>query len=155
MGNASAPPDNVIGRRAAMATLADACATEIGCGLAALGNDIAYEELRPVETGLVMLQGRIGGDGAAFNLGEATVTRATVRIASGEIGFSYVLGRDHHKARLAALCDALWQNPQSREPVERHVLAPIKARRESERARQRAQTAATRVDFFTLARGED
>jgi len=138
-----------------MATLANARASEIACGLTALGNDIAYVELRPVETGLVMLQGRIGGDGAAFNLGEATVTRATVRIPSGEVGFSYVLGRDRYKARLAALCDALWQNPSSRESVERYVLAPIKAHQESERARQRAQTAATRVDFFTLVRGED
>jgi alpha-D-ribose 1-methylphosphonate 5-triphosphate synthase subunit PhnG len=102
-----------------------------------------------------MLQGRMGGDGAAFNLGEATVTRAAVRIPSGEVGFSYVLGRDRHKARLAALCDALWQNPSSREPLERHVLAPIRARHESERARQRALTATTRVDFFTLVRGED
>jgi len=142
-------------RRAVMATLADARASEIASGLAALGNDIAHEELRPVETGLVMLQGRMGGDGAAFNLGEATVTRATVRIPSGEVGFSYVLGRDRYKARLAALCDALWQNPSSRESVERYVLAPIKAHQESERARQRAQTAATRVDFFTLVRGED
>jgi alpha-D-ribose 1-methylphosphonate 5-triphosphate synthase subunit PhnG len=138
-----------------MATLADARASEIACGLAALGDDIAHVELRPVETGLVMLQGRIGGDGAAFNLGEATVTRATVRIPSGEVGFAYVLGRDRHKARLAALCDALWQNPAWREPVQRHVLAPIKARQESERARQRGQTAATRVDFFTLVRGEN
>ena len=142
-------------RRAVMATLADARASEIASGLAALGNEIAHEELRPVETGLVMLQGRMGGDGAAFNLGEATVTRATVRIPSGEIGFSYVLGRDHDKARLTALCDALWQNPSSRGALERHVLAPIKARLESERARQRALTAATRVDFFTLVRGED
>jgi alpha-D-ribose 1-methylphosphonate 5-triphosphate synthase subunit PhnG len=102
-----------------------------------------------------MLQGRIGGDGSAFNLGEATVTRATVRIPSGEVGFSCVLGRDHQKARLAALCDALWQNPVSRGAVERNVLAPIRARQESERARQRAQTAATRVDFFALVRGED
>jgi alpha-D-ribose 1-methylphosphonate 5-triphosphate synthase subunit PhnG len=155
MENESAPPDSVVGRRAAMATLADARASEIACGLAALGGDIAYVELRPIETGLVMLQGRIGGDGAAFNLGEATVTRASVRIPSGEVGFSYVLGRDHQKARLAAVCDALWQNPSCREPVERHVLAPIKARQESERARQRVQTAATRVDFFTLVRGED
>jgi alpha-D-ribose 1-methylphosphonate 5-triphosphate synthase subunit PhnG len=138
-----------------MATLADAPASEIACGLAALGNDIAHVELRPVETGLVMLQGRVGGDGAAFNLGEATVTRATVRIPSGEVGFSYVLGRDRHKARLAALCDALWQNPSWREPLERHVLAPIEARQKSERARQRELTAATRVDFFTLVRGEN
>jgi alpha-D-ribose 1-methylphosphonate 5-triphosphate synthase subunit PhnG len=155
MGDEIAQPDNVVARRVAMATLADARASEIACGLAALGNDIDHVELRPVETGLVMLQGRIGGDGAAFNLGEATVTRATVRIPSGEVGFSCVLGRDQQKARLAALCDALWQNPQSRDPVERNVLAPIQARQESERARQRAQTAATRVDFFALVRGED
>jgi alpha-D-ribose 1-methylphosphonate 5-triphosphate synthase subunit PhnG len=157
MGNEPGSPDSaaVIGRRAAMATLADARASEIANGLAALGDDIAHVELRPVETGLVMLQGRMGGDGAAFNLGEATVTRAAVCIPSGEVGFSYVLGRDRHKARLAALCDALWQNPSSREPLERHVLAPIRARQERERARQRALTAATRVDFFTLVRGED
>src|SRR5262249_37637635 len=142
MGNESVSPGNaaITGRRAAMATLAEARASEIARGLAALGDDIAHAELRPVETGLVMLQGRIGGDGAAFNLGEATVTRATVRIPSGEVGISYVLGRDRNKARLVALCDALWQNPSSREPLERHVLAPIKARQESERARQRALT---------------
>jgi alpha-D-ribose 1-methylphosphonate 5-triphosphate synthase subunit PhnG len=155
MENEIAQPANVVARRAAMATLADARASEIACGLTALGNDIDPVELRPVETGLVMLQGRIGGDGSAFNLGEATVTRATVRIPSGEVGFSCVLGRDHQKARLAALCDALWQNPVSRGSVERNVLAPIRARQESERARQRAQTAATRVDFFALVRGED
>lgn len=157
MRNDPTPPGNaaVAGRRAAMATLADARAAEIAAGLAALGDDIAHVELRPVEIGLVMLQGRIGGDGAAFNLGEATVTRATVRIASGEVGFSYVLGRDRDKARLAAICDALWQNPSTRAPLERYVLAPIKARQDDERAQRCAQTAATRVDFFTLARGED
>jgi alpha-D-ribose 1-methylphosphonate 5-triphosphate synthase subunit PhnG len=160
MRDDSATPDFAVhddvaaGRRAAMATLADARASEIAGGLAALG-ETAHVELRPVETGLVMLQGRIGGDGAAFNFGEATVTRAAVRIPSGEIGFSYVLGRDRDKARLAALCDALWQCPSTREPVENHVLAPIRARLDGERADQRAQTAATRVDFFTLVRGED
>ncbi len=56
-----------------------------------------------------MLRGRIGGDGAPFNVGEATVTRAAVQLASGETGFGYVLGRDREKARLVALCDALWQ----------------------------------------------
>jgi alpha-D-ribose 1-methylphosphonate 5-triphosphate synthase subunit PhnG len=157
MRNDPAVHDNasIAGRRAAMATLAEAQASEIAGGLAAFGDDIAHVELRPVETGLVMLQGRIGGDGAAFSFGEATVTRATVRIPSGEIGFSYVLGRDRDKARLAALCDALWQNESMREPLERHVLAPIKARQEDERAQQRDRTAATRVDFFTLVRGED
>jgi alpha-D-ribose 1-methylphosphonate 5-triphosphate synthase subunit PhnG len=140
-------------RRAAMATLADARTDEIAALLASLGDPPEHIELRPVKTGLVMLQGRIGGDGAPFNFGEATVTRAAVRIASGEVGFAYVLGRDGDKARLAALCDALWQNEAARERVERHVLAPIRARLESDRAKRREQTAATRVDFFTLVRG--
>ncbi len=143
------------GRRAAMATLADARTDEIATLLASIGGAPDHIELRPVKTGLVMLQGRIGGDGAPFNFGEATVTRAAVRIASGEVGFAYVLGRDGDKARLAALCDALWQNEAAREGVERHVLAPIRARLESERAKRREQTAASRVDFFTLVRGED
>ncbi len=137
-----------------MATLADARTDEIAALVAALGPP-AFVELRPVETGLVMLQGRIGGDGAPFNFGEATVTRAAVRIASGEVGFSYVLGRDRDKARLAALCDALWQNEAMRDALEREVLTPIRARLDAARVRRREEIAASRVDFFTLVRGED
>src|SRR5258708_200279 len=69
-----------------------------------------YENLREPENGLVMVRGRIGGDGAPFNLGEATVSRAAVRLASGEVGFGYTLGRDREKARMIALCDALVQS---------------------------------------------
>jgi alpha-D-ribose 1-methylphosphonate 5-triphosphate synthase subunit PhnG len=103
----------------------------------------------------VMLRGRIGGDGAPFNLGEATVTRAAVRLASGELGCSYVLGRQPEKARLAALCDALWQHPAHRQRIETDVLAPIRSRLDDDRTRQRARTAATKVEFFTMLRGED
>ncbi|HEY3640816.1 MAG TPA: phosphonate C-P lyase system protein PhnG [Xanthobacteraceae bacterium] len=142
-------------RRAAMALLAQAHAGEIAQGLAAVVDPLRYVELRPVATGLVMVCGRIGGDGARFNLGEATVTRAAVRMESGEVGFSYLLGRDQHKARLAAVCDALWQSERRRDAIERHVLAPIRGRLERERAEKREQAAATRVDFFTLVRGED
>jgi alpha-D-ribose 1-methylphosphonate 5-triphosphate synthase subunit PhnG len=95
------------------------------------------------------------GDGAPFNLGEATVTRAAVRIPSGETGFSYVLGCDREKARLAALCDALWQDASTRDLIEAHVLAPVRARLAAEREKTSAHAAATRVDFFTLVRGED
>src|SRR5258707_187630 len=100
-------------------------------------------------------QGSAGGGGQPFNLGEATVTRASVRMETGEVGFSYLLGRDHDKARLAAVCDALWQSDSRRAAIERHVLAPIRERLERERAAKREQAAATRVDFFTLVRGED
>jgi alpha-D-ribose 1-methylphosphonate 5-triphosphate synthase subunit PhnG len=142
-------------RKAVMATLGEASTAELAQGLARVSQAIDYVAMRPVETGLAMVRGRVGGDGAPFNLGEATVTRAAVRLASGEAGFSYVLGRDQEKARLCALCDALWQSGPHREAVERHVLAPVRARRQSERARQQAETAATKVDFFTLVRGED
>src|SRR5262249_40898887 len=81
---------DVAGRRAAMAVLAQAATDEIAAGLAALGDTPAHAEVRPAEIGLVMVRGRIGGDGAPFNLGEATVTRCAVQLASGEIGFGYV-----------------------------------------------------------------
>ena len=151
----TAPAPDTGARRAAMALLAQAQAGEIETGLAAVVDTPRYVELRPVATGLVMVRGRIGGDGAPFNLGEATVTRAAVRMDSGEVGFSYLLGRDHAKARLAAVCDALWQSEGHRDAIERHVLAPIRGRLARECTDKREQAAATRVDFFTLVRGED
>jgi len=147
--------EDAASRRVVMATLAQARAEEIADGLAAMAEPLDHVELRPVETGLVMIRGRVGGDGQTFNLGEATVTRAAVRMNSGEVGFAYLLGRDSERARLAAICDAIWQDERRRAAIERHVLAPIRARLVAERERQRAQTAATRVDFFTLVRGED
>ena len=98
----------IAGRRRLMAALAQATTDEIAGALATIDAP-AHKELRPAESGLVMIRARVGGDGAPFNLGEATVTRAAVQLKSGEIGFSYVLGRDREKARLAAIADALWQ----------------------------------------------
>jgi len=143
-----------------MAVLAQASSDAISEALTQIGhcvpvNDIPVKDVRPAETGLVMLRGRIGGNGAPFNVGEATVTRAAVRLDSGETGFSYVLGRDARKARLAALCDALWQHQQYRATIEQQVIAPLQAAQQQKRAHQQAQTAATRVDFFTLVRGEN
>src|SRR5579859_3755864 len=140
-------------RKAAMAVLAHATAVEIADCLAAIALP-AHENLREAENGLVMVRGRIGGDGAPFNLGEATVSRAAVRLASGEVGFGYALGRDREKARMIALCDALVQSNEFADAVETNVLAPLRAAMLSERDRRAAETAATRVDFYTLVRGE-
>lgn len=149
------PPAAHAARQGAMAVLAHARLQEIADGLAAIGEFIEHVDVRPPETGLVMLRGRIGGDGAPFNLGEATVTRCAVQLPSGEVGFSYALGRDGDKARLAALCDALWQTSGHRDAIEQHVLAPVRMRLDVERHEVARRTAATRVDFFTLVRGED
>ncbi len=140
-------------RKAAMLVLAHSGTAEIARCLETVGVP-DYEDLREPENGLVMLRGRIGGDGAPFNLGEATVSRAVVRLASGEVGFGYVLGRDRQKAQMIALCDALVQSDQFAGAVEQSVVAPLRAAMVSERSRKAQETAATRVDFYTMVRGE-
>lgn len=138
-----------------MRACAEAHEAELESALAGLGKLPAAEELRPPQTGLVMLRGRIGGSGPPFNVGEATVTRAALRLETGAIGFSYLLGRSHHRAKLAALIDALGQVSDYRARLETSLVVPVTARRAEEDARTRAETAATKVDFFTLVRGED
>ena len=140
-------------RKAAMAVLASSAVPDIAARLKAI--DLPdHQDLREVENGLVMVRGRIGGDGAPFNLGEATVSRAAVRLASGEIGFGYTLGRDRDKARMIALCDALVQSGTFADDVEAKVIAPLRAAVAARRDRKAAETAATRVDFYTMVRGE-
>ena len=140
-------------RKAAMTVLAHSAAADIASRLRVIAVP-PHEELREPENGLVMVRGRIGGDGAPFNLGEATVSRAAVRLATGEVGFGYTLGRDRQKARMIALCDALVQSHEFADAVETKVLAPLREAAISVRNRKAAETAATRVDFYTLVRGE-
>jgi len=140
-------------RQAAMAVLAHATTADIAGRLGAMVLP-AHEDLREAENGLVMVRGRIGGDGAPFNLGEATVSRAAVRLATGEVGFGYTLGRDREKARLIALCDALVQSEELAGEIEAKVIAPLRAVLLAARNQKAAETAATRVDFYTMVRGE-
>ncbi|WP_378949231.1 phosphonate C-P lyase system protein PhnG [Mesorhizobium sp. ANAO-SY3R2] len=142
-------------RKAAMATLAMASGDELKRLCLAAGVIGEAELLRGPETGLVSVRGRIGGGGAPFNFGEATVTRATVRLPSGEVGHAYALGRDKEKARLSAITDALWQNEARRADIEQLIIAPLRAAQTAADATRRAETAATKVDFFTMVRGED
>jgi alpha-D-ribose 1-methylphosphonate 5-triphosphate synthase subunit PhnG len=140
-------------RKAAMTVLAHSDAAAIAECLGSIGVP-AHEALREPENGLVMVRGRIGGDGAPFNLGEATVSRAAVRLASGEVGFGYTLGRDLGKARMIALCDAMVQSRELADAVETNVLAPLRSAMLAGRERKSAEAAATRVDFYTMVRGE-
>jgi alpha-D-ribose 1-methylphosphonate 5-triphosphate synthase subunit PhnG len=140
-------------RKAAMAVLVHSQAAEIAAHLGEITLP-AYEDLREAENGLVMVRGRIGGDGAPFNLGEATISRAAVRLASGEIGFGYTLGRDTAKARMIALCDALVQSREFAGAVETKVIGPLRAAMLAAQQQMVAQAAATKVDFYTMVRGE-
>jgi alpha-D-ribose 1-methylphosphonate 5-triphosphate synthase subunit PhnG len=140
-------------RKAVMAVLAHSEPSDIAGHLDAIALP-DHENLREPENGLVMVRGRIGGDGAAFNLGEATVSRAAVRLSTGEVGFGYTLGRGGEKARMIALCDAMVQSDQFADLVETKVIAPLRAAISAKRNRKAAEAAATRVDFYTLVRGE-
>jgi alpha-D-ribose 1-methylphosphonate 5-triphosphate synthase subunit PhnG len=138
-----------------MRICSQATVAELSAALARLVPLPPIEVVRQPEVGLIMLRGRMGGDGAPFNAGEATMTRAVVRLASGELGFSYLLGRSLERARLAAIVDALGQSSCFRDRLEIVLVAPVMRRVHAQRSAQRAETAATRVQFFTLVRGED
>jgi len=140
-------------RQRAMAALAAAPTRALAQIWDAWADKPETQRVRGPETGLVMVRGRTGGGGSPFNLGEATVTRATVRLSTGEIGHSYALGRDGEKAVVAATLDALWQTG-ARQRVMDAVVALEQAALEADEQR-RAETAATRVNFFTMVRGED
>jgi alpha-D-ribose 1-methylphosphonate 5-triphosphate synthase subunit PhnG len=136
-----------------MGLVARAVPSRLAALLDALGPLPQGEPVRPAQVGLVMARGRIGAVGAAFNLGELSATRCALRLPDGTVGVAYVLGRDRDHAGRAALLDALMQGPRAAE-IAALVLAPL-AREEAERRQTRARKAeATRVEFFTLVRGE-
>lgn len=137
-----------------MAALAHAGAGLLEGTWAELEPKPLYRLLRPVEIGMTLLRGRIGGTGQAFNFGEATMTRAAVALDSGEQGFSYLLGRRPREAELAAVFHALLQQPARRAAIEESVIRPAETARREAAASNRAAVAATRVDFSTLVRGD-
>jgi alpha-D-ribose 1-methylphosphonate 5-triphosphate synthase subunit PhnG len=112
----------------------------------------AHTWLRRPETGLTMVRARIGGTGDKFNLGEATVTRCTLRLETGETGVAYIQGRSHRKVELAAIGDALLQSPTFHAAAYRALVEPAMGRLAERAARMQRQAQATRVEFFTVAR---
>lgn len=142
------------GRRRIMEMLAKAELPVLEAAWDALEPQPAFSAVRGPETGLVMIRGRIGGGGAPFNLGEATVSRATIRLSTGEIGFGQTLGLSPRKAELAAIFDAMAQREDCADIVAK-LVGSIEASVAEADAEHLRQTAATRVDFFTMVRGED
>ncbi|OUM00830.1 phosphonate C-P lyase system protein PhnG [Variovorax sp. JS1663] len=113
--------------------------------------------LRAPETGLTMVQGRAGGTGERFNLGEVTVTRCALRLAGASreealVGVAYVLGRSHRHAQLAAVADALLQDPGQQAALDASVLEPLRRHLAQRRAERHARAQASKVDFITVAR---
>lgn len=112
------------------------------------------QQVRPPEIGMVMLRGRVGGTGNPFNLGEASVVRCAVRLGDGPLGLSYALGRDKRRAELAALFDALLQDPQHHDKLQRSLIEPLALAQAQARAQKQRAVADSKVEFFTFVRGE-
>jgi len=138
-----------------MSALAQAEPAAVEAAWARLAPEPVYRLLRAAETGLVMVRGRAGGTGAPFNLGEMTVTRCSVTLDDGRVGHAYVPGRDGRHAERAAVLDALLQDEGGRDVLERLIIEPLVAARRARQQETRARVAGTRVEFFTMVRGEE
>ena len=149
----------VADRRRWLAVLAKAPVAELETALAEVGDRPVYRVLRHGETGLVMVRGRMGGSGRAFNLGEMTMTRAVVQLIDDDgeatyTGFGHVAGRSARHATLVALFDALLQDPIRHDQIANRVVKPLAMRQQAAKTAVAAKVAASKVDFFTLVRSE-
>ena len=133
-----------------MAILARAPLADMQDLLGRCGSLPNHTVLRGPEAGLVMVRGRAGGGGAAFNLGEMTVTRCTVRTQAGYVGHAYIPGRHERRAELAALADALMQDADHSDVVARQVITPLAAQQTRRNAERAGRAATTKVNFFAM-----
>ncbi len=139
-------------RQRAHALIAKAPASRVQALFDALDNVPKGSAVRPSDIGLLMVRGRVGGSGGAFNLGEMPVARAAIRIADGTVGVGYVAGRDKTHAELAALADAMTQSPQWASVLETEVLGSLEVEQAHKQIELGRKAASTKVDFFTLVR---
>lgn len=140
-------------RRHWMSVLATASVTALESACA-INPAPMFRWLRKPESGLMMVQARAGGTGLRFNLGEMTVTRCSLRLESGIVGHAYVQGRSHRHAELAAIVDAWLQDPAHGPDVMQTIIAPLARDQQTLREERLRKAAATRVEFYTLARGD-
>jgi alpha-D-ribose 1-methylphosphonate 5-triphosphate synthase subunit PhnG len=146
-----------------MSTLAKAPLSLLEERIQALEGLPNYGFLRSPEIGLAMVRGRAEGTGQPFNLGEMTITRCVVQLSPADeshgegetiAGFGYVAGRSQRHAELAAVCDALLQHPEWQSKIQAQVIKPLQAAANKQRMTQTTEVESTRVNFFTLLRGE-
>lgn len=138
-----------------LAVLAHSSASALAEHWQALHLAPRFSLIRPAEIGLTRLMARMGASGKRFVMGDATVTRAVVRLEDGTLGYSYVLGRDKAHAERCALIDALLQQPQTHALLTEKVITPLAALREEQRQLRAREIASSKVDFFTLVRGDN
>lgn len=151
----SVAPDSTAARQHWMSVLAKALPSEVLEAWNDLSEKPDYRFLRAPETGLAMIQARAGGSGRRFNFGEMTMTKCIVELDDGIMGHAYVAGSDPAHAEIAAVFDAVLQAGSNAQSVMKDIIEPLSRKQMDRRRGVEIKTAATRVDFFTLVRGED
>lgn len=141
-------------RKVWMSLLAKAPEGRVAALLDAVMIRPGFTWLRAPEIGSTMVRARAGGTGAPFNLGEVSVTRCALTLQTGEVGHAYIQGRRKADAEAAALVDALMQT-QASDILRAALLEPLTQEMATAKAARAAKAAATKVDFFTMVRGED
>ncbi|PWQ96223.1 phosphonate C-P lyase system protein PhnG [Leucothrix arctica] len=144
---------NEAARKHWISMLSQALPEELETAFEALAESPDYRWLRPAESGLAMVRARAGGTGQRFNLGETTMTRASILLGD-TAGHGYLIGRNKRHAELAAVFDALLQQPSLQSKLLESVIQPIAERLHSNKKQQSQETDKTRVEFFTMVRGE-
>ena len=117
-------------------------------------NKPEFKYLRATDSGLLQVQGKLGNTGDRFNMGDITITRSSISLANGINGFAFVQGRNKQHADLAAIIDAIMQSDLATN-AQTALIAPLQAARLERLKTATAATLQTKVDFFTLVRGED
>jgi alpha-D-ribose 1-methylphosphonate 5-triphosphate synthase subunit PhnG len=157
MNSPSQPQVEIGARQRWLAVLAKAPLDQLEAAWEALDDKPVYRALRPAETGLVMVRGRVGGSGQPFNLGEMTMTRAAVQLrypdGRAATGFGHIAGRQARRAELVAIFDAMLQLADWHDCIEERVIAPLAARQSTDKAEFAHKVAASKVEFFTVVRG--
>ncbi|PSV29244.1 phosphonate C-P lyase system protein PhnG [Photobacterium sp. GB-72] len=137
-----------------MAVLARCDHRALANGWQQLGLDPSYHFVREPEIGLAQVRARMGSTGSQFNIGDVTMTRTVIQLDSGELGYSYITGRDKSHSEIAAVIDALMQTSMQSD-LHHRLINPLNADIAKQEQYRAQQVSASKVDFFTMVRGED
>lgn len=146
--------DDTSARRDWLAVLARISTADLERSWGALEVKPSYVAARNPQIGMMMGEARAGGTGGRFNLGHISVSRAVMRLDSGEVGVGYCLGHNERKAALIALFDALLQTSRHDEILQT-LIEPQRREQQADRETRSRKAASSKVDFFTMVRGDN
>lgn len=141
-------------REAWIGLLGSADPADLEAGLEGLEGGCEYARITGPENGMLMVQAKADGSGSRFNLGEMTVSKCVLEVKGKFMGSGWVMGSDLRHAELAALFDGLLQDPALHDRLMTTLIPRLKEKERARRDRLLKDAADTKVDFFTLKRGE-